>query len=1010
MASPNGTASLISTGTIKFPDTGPTIYGDTIVWVENTSVLDLYNLVSGERIRLPAKNPAFFQDQPAVYRNTVIWQEYDGAGSAQIVRYNILTRTIRNAYPASYYFDPMYWDWEFTFPKTDGKTIVWQNYNVTNGDWDIAAVRPGSTSPELILYGSGNEKHPSVSGDLVVYENWTDPVHAHIWQFNLSDETAIPVSMSSDQETFPQIAGTRIAWQARNSTDTGSHVDIQENGITTRLTPPGVNQEKPSMNGDRVVVEDYRRSASSPEVYVYEFSQTWKETYVAPNNPAASQKTPAVWNNRIVWEDTRSGNACGGCDSDIYLFTLGPYSVCPVADFLPSVNAGPDPVTVVFSDRSAGSPVLYRIWNYSNGTTSLPLNPAGQLFYGSGVYHTSLTVGNAKCRNTTPANPRYDIYVDSPPIADFTATPSEGLAPLAVQFRDTSGGVPTSWTWNFGDGSVSHTQNPVHTYTSAGRLYTVSLTVNNTFAGMAPGTQIKTDYIRTFLSAKKRSITPVPGITVIPRYGGWFLVYNATMLPDMAIPRPTQLTAFSPDSAGWQNITFISPGPTGFSDTFGNNTFMGNLSSVIFQTDDVKVSRVSPRIGTGWGVNYRIGTTNYPSPASISTAIWEGATTADQAWFLLTIIGSNYIENPDGIAYTARFTKNGFASSGNATVNMSVDRAWIGGKEGQTYLIGYGVNPVGDTVGSVIPARYLFNDGTLDFFEAEVPDYYTTFGISPLSGTGNPFQLITLSVTSHINPSDQDTKPSSESENMDAAAEKVTAPAPAATATSTPSPKVTEDPGITARVYTNANGVVTQATRLQSADGRATVSIGEGIVAKDAAGEPLSRITLKSLPPANLPEVPAGSAVIAGIAYGLGPDGATFSPPIPLALTPGGVQWGQDYAVRSFDRKSGTWQDLPASVNATTGSVTADVSSLGIIALFTEPRAAPPTPQATTVPVPAAPQVNTPPPTTAMSIFMSMISWAAGLVMENVGILVIIIILVIAVYLFRQGGFSGFGK
>jgi hypothetical protein len=239
---------------------------------------------------------------------------------------------------------------------------------------------------------------------------------------------------------------------------------------------------------------------------------------------------------------------------------------------------------------------------------------------------------------------------------------------------------------------------------------------------------------------------------------------------------------------------------------------------------------------------------------------------------------------------------------------------------------------------------------------------------------------------------------------------KVTVPITTTTTTSTPNPKATEDPGKTALVYTNANGVVTQAPRLQSTDGRALIFIGEGIVAKDASGKLLSILTLKSLPPANLPTVPAGSAAVAGMAYGLGPDSATFSPPIPLSFTIPQVQWVRDYAVRSFDPKSGTWQDLPTIVNATTGSVTAHVSTLGVIALFTEPRAAPSTPAATLVPVPAAPQVNAPPPTTAMSIFMNMIGWAAGLVMENITILVIIIVLVIAVYLFRQGGFTGFGK
>ena len=52
------------------------------------------------------------------------------------------------------------------------------------------------------------------------------------------------------------------------------------------------------------------------------------------------------------------------------------------------------------------------------------------------------------------------------------------MAPLAVQFTDTSANSPTSWLWSFGDGGTSSSQNPSHTYTNAG-TYSVMLTVTN---------------------------------------------------------------------------------------------------------------------------------------------------------------------------------------------------------------------------------------------------------------------------------------------------------------------------------------------------------------------------------------------------------------------------------------------------------------------------------------------------------------------------------------------------
>jgi PKD repeat protein len=64
------------------------------------------------------------------------------------------------------------------------------------------------------------------------------------------------------------------------------------------------------------------------------------------------------------------------------------------------------------------------------------------------------------------------------PAADFSSKVTTGYTPLSVAFTDTSIGTPTSWSWNFGDGTSSTTKNPTHTYSKAGK-YTVSLTVKN---------------------------------------------------------------------------------------------------------------------------------------------------------------------------------------------------------------------------------------------------------------------------------------------------------------------------------------------------------------------------------------------------------------------------------------------------------------------------------------------------------------------------------------------------
>lgn len=62
--------------------------------------------------------------------------------------------------------------------------------------------------------------------------------------------------------------------------------------------------------------------------------------------------------------------------------------------------------------------------------------------------------------------------------ADFLASPLSGVAPLTVDFTDTSTGPVDQWFWDFGDDqNFSGEQNPSFTYTQPG-TYTVSLTAS----------------------------------------------------------------------------------------------------------------------------------------------------------------------------------------------------------------------------------------------------------------------------------------------------------------------------------------------------------------------------------------------------------------------------------------------------------------------------------------------------------------------------------------------------
>jgi PKD repeat protein len=82
--------------------------------------------------------------------------------------------------------------------------------------------------------------------------------------------------------------------------------------------------------------------------------------------------------------------------------------------------------------------------------------------------------------------------------ADFTAGRTTGLAPLTVQFTDTSSGYPRTWSWDFGDGATSTLQNPSHTYTQSG-TYTVTMTATDATGNTS--TKSRTAYVTILESA-----------------------------------------------------------------------------------------------------------------------------------------------------------------------------------------------------------------------------------------------------------------------------------------------------------------------------------------------------------------------------------------------------------------------------------------------------------------------------------------------------------------------------
>ena len=127
-----------------------------------------------------------------------------------------------------------------------------------------------------------------------------------------------------------------------------------------------------------------------------------------------------------------------------------------------------------FYDQSTGNPFAW-FWDFGDGAVSTEQNPV-HAYAQAGNYFTTLTISTAGgCTSTSTQI----VHIYGQPVgcqAVFTYSPNNPAYPNQIQFTDLSYGSMENWNWDFGDGTYSTEQNPIHTYANGG-LYNVCLNI-----------------------------------------------------------------------------------------------------------------------------------------------------------------------------------------------------------------------------------------------------------------------------------------------------------------------------------------------------------------------------------------------------------------------------------------------------------------------------------------------------------------------------------------------------
>jgi gliding motility-associated-like protein len=207
----------------------------------------------------------------------------------------------------------------------------------------------------------------------------------------------------------------------------------------------------------------------SPTITSLDAITSWQWTFGDGGSSTAANPT-YTYNAQGTYTVKLIITTSTGCTDSIVIPGAVRVGSKPVADF----SGAPSPVCafqdVLFNDLSV--PADEWLWQFGDGTTSTSQNPSHS-FSATGLFTVTLIASNNGCSDTI-VKPNYiDVL---PPIAqfDFTADCSNRLR---FTFTDQSTGA-ISWSWDFGDGTTSVLQNPVHVFPALG-VYTVTLVVTN---------------------------------------------------------------------------------------------------------------------------------------------------------------------------------------------------------------------------------------------------------------------------------------------------------------------------------------------------------------------------------------------------------------------------------------------------------------------------------------------------------------------------------------------------
>ena len=292
----------------------------------------------------------------------------------------------------------------------------------------------------------------SMCSDDTIHFDITTPLAFTSYTWNFGDGS--PTSSVQSPDHIYGIAGDYIAMLI--TTDTSGCVDtFYTDTLQIRALTVGFTTSDPTVGCDNLSVHFTNTSVNAVS-YVWNFGDSTTSTGI---NPTHYYGNAGSYNVMLT-------ATSGGCVKSI----IQPNFVTVYeadANFSFTTSGTCYPVTVNYTDLSI-NPVTW-FWEFGDGTTDIVQNPT-HVFTSQPTSSVRLTIID----NNGCVDVKTKTNITGTPVKAFISD-TLGCSPFAVSFSDSTNNA-VSWIWDFGDGTSSTQQNPVHTY-SANGSYVVHVSV-----------------------------------------------------------------------------------------------------------------------------------------------------------------------------------------------------------------------------------------------------------------------------------------------------------------------------------------------------------------------------------------------------------------------------------------------------------------------------------------------------------------------------------------------------